>query len=219
VFVAHALPNLSSFTTISDIFHTTYPSPAAAFEVLSAYFPNSETTAPDELLRSLSCFVSDAMFGLPASRAAKFLRLEGGDRRTTVKEYSTQFGNPFPGPSFGVAHHCVDLIYAFDAFHDFLADADKKEAAGENGAYKAKKTNVDLTLQLQKDWIEFITKDSRGEENGKQSETIKVYGHDRAVREESSDAKQWVEQRKRFEVLAKEPACANVALGKMIMGG
>lgn len=39
-----------------------------------------------------------------------------------------RFGNPFPGPFHGVAHHCVDLIYIFDCYRGYLEQADREEA-------------------------------------------------------------------------------------------
>lgn len=149
------------------------------------------------------------MFGHGAAQAAAFFSKRGSNRgrKTPVKEYQVQYGNPLSGPNFGVGHHCVDLIYLFDCFHGDLAKADEFESSfsiekAEGPPYIAAKSNADLTLQMQKDWVEFITKDGVYESN--EEEMIRVYGHDRVVREESLGAEQWIMKRKRMDALGKE---------------
>jgi hypothetical protein len=176
------------------------------------------------------------MFGRAAGVAVLFLRqkdyadneAQGGDeeRRTRpraaiLKEYSVQYGNPFPGPSFGIAHHCVDLIYLFDAFHSFLAEADKKEAevkihdGGEKFVYSALRSNRELTVQMQGDWIKFITGEMTGVKSDDPSlKMMRVYGQDRCVREESLDAEAWVEKRKKFKILGRDISSAKNVLKK-----
>jgi carboxylesterase type B len=179
---------------------------------MSLYFPDLD--APLAVLhQAIAQFASDTMFGLAASRAAASLRLSTPDSQNMlVKEYSVQYGNPFPGQSFGIAHHCVDLIYLFDAFHDFLAEADKKEARKEKGTYEANRDNAELADEMQRDWIEFITK---GKIKRGNDEMIKVYGHDRVVREESLDAETWVRQIRRFEALGRDLEGARSVFAKM----
>lgn len=208
LFASHVLETISSFSDISKIFNKAYPFPAVASEIMALY--NFTPEAPLSALHTrFSHFVTEAMFSHGAAQAAAFLSKTGSERgrKTPVKEYQVQYGNPLSGPSFGVAHHCVDLIYLFDCFHDDLAKADELEFSSfhdkaEGPPYKAAKSNADLTLQMQKDWIEFITKDIVHKND--EEETIRVYGHDRVVREESLGAEQWVEKRKRMNALGKE---------------
>lgn len=73
------------------------------------------------------------MFGLPLFKARKFFAsTQHADEffhPTTVQSYKVKFGNPWPGPSKDVSHHCVEIIYLFDAFHDDLVKIDNIEQA------------------------------------------------------------------------------------------
>ncbi|KAH8658585.1 Alpha/Beta hydrolase protein [Ilyonectria robusta] len=113
-------------------FAESYPTPEAGAQVLEAYglvqgFEQSALRAGLERLHS------DIIFDLGIYRARALLcaqrRAEYGDA-TSIQPYHIEFGNPFPGLKRGCAHHGIEAIYMFDAFHDALADAD-------NGVFKA----------------------------------------------------------------------------------
>jgi hypothetical protein len=97
-----------------------------------------------DLHHRLLQFANDVIFGYPIYRAKRFLatyqpKTSGSDdhaftrgvHRTTVHSYRVEFGNPFPGPNHNVAHHCVDMIYLFDAFHNALLLADRSCRSSE----------------------------------------------------------------------------------------
>jgi hypothetical protein len=128
-----------------------YPSILSADEVLQAYGLMPGIPLHD-LHHCLLQFANDVTFGYPIYRAKKFLATyqpktggyDGrvGDRvldhafaqsihHTTVRSYRVEFGNPFPGPNHNVAHHCVDMIYLFDAFHDALLSVDRSCQSSE----------------------------------------------------------------------------------------
>jgi hypothetical protein len=168
------------------------------------------------------------MFSLPRSEASDFFRIKGvkaSHHETPVGEYKVKFGNPFPGPSFKIAHHCVELIYTFDAFHDFLIEADKAEAQGSTPPssfvppleppkefYGARRSNVELRDEIQRDWIEFVVRDEVRE----QSDGIKVYGNDRVSKLDSlTKDDEWIVYKKRLEVLGRERVAARNALRKL----
>ncbi|GME39784.1 Alpha/Beta hydrolase protein, partial [Neofusicoccum parvum] len=116
---------------VQEVFAKSYPTVEAGAQVLEAYgiVEGSEQSA---LRAGLVRFLSDAKFDLPIHCTRVSLsarrRAEFGDA-TSIQPYSVEFGNPFPGPKRGDAHHSVELIYLFDAFHDALVNAD-------NGIFK-----------------------------------------------------------------------------------
>lgn len=52
--------------------------------------------------------------------------LSGQDpNRLGVPGYSVEFGNPFSGREQGIAHHGVEVVYAFGTFHQALDKANR----------------------------------------------------------------------------------------------
>lgn len=104
-------------------------SAAAVRELLDIYkiVPALPTAA---LREHVLTFISDVMFKLPVYELRRSLcRLKTARSKTgsvALRTYRIDFGNPFPGLSYGIAHHCVELIYLFDCFHDYLAAVDQE---------------------------------------------------------------------------------------------
>lgn len=72
------------------------------------------------------------MFEVPVHITGKALRTQQQPQRNghtgvigQVQAFHVKTGNPFPGPCEGVAHHCVELIYLFEAFHTAFVEADQ----------------------------------------------------------------------------------------------
>jgi hypothetical protein len=123
------------------VFQEGYSSGSAASAVLRVYGIESGSSLA-ALHRSLISFITDVTFGYSVYSAYQCLSIlgQGSDpqeikgallstkRATTAELYKVKFGNPFPGPSYEVAHHCVDPIYIFDAFHDSLEAQDEQNS-------------------------------------------------------------------------------------------
>lgn len=89
-----------------------------------------ESASNDDLQSALTLFLNDSLFAIPLELARRSLvsrrrRRDPLKEDTGVHSFHIDFGNPFPGPYQGVAHHSVEHIYLWDAFHDALAKADK----------------------------------------------------------------------------------------------
>lgn len=100
-------------------------------EVLAAFKINPGITEL-ELQCRLYQLLTDIIFAIPAWRACRNLSHYQKNDSTSkcdvhVSEYLFETGNPFPGPFHGQAHHCVDLIYLFDCFHNALRQVDSQE--------------------------------------------------------------------------------------------
>lgn len=151
---------------------------------------------------------------------------------SSVQSYKVKFGNPFPGPYHDVAHHCVDLIYLFDAFHDDLLATDNPSVestspgpATPDSGYlslprKGKVSNSALRQDIQRQWINFIvddhTKDVKEQHHSGKDARILVYGTDRIPVEESLEFDlEWVEQKNRFGLLAEHPDKLKLALSSI----
>ncbi|KAJ5915871.1 carboxylesterase [Penicillium verhagenii] len=136
-----------SFDEICSVFRAAYPSSAACDEILTAYqlHPNIQLEMLHDRLLEL---LSDIMFNFPIFEARNFFHAHRQKRYHPVNDesdpafsanldqpgihfYNMKFGNPFPGLNFDVAHHCVDLIYIFDAFHN---DLESLDAAAQNSS-------------------------------------------------------------------------------------
>ncbi|CAK7217090.1 hypothetical protein SCUCBS95973_003033 [Sporothrix curviconia] len=101
---------------------------ALCAELLQSYGLTSSATS-EELKQGLMMLMSDAMFEVPFHVTGKALR----DQQQVgaigqIQAFHVKTGNPFPGPFEGVAHHCVELIYLFEAFHDAFVEADNGNA-------------------------------------------------------------------------------------------
>lgn len=192
-------------------------SPSVANEIWAAYNLNP-LSPPAAVRKSVLCFATDSQFAYPvdmaraefSSKATQMMRPVDGQlpRPTETRSFRFNTGNPFPGKNHGVAHHCVDLIYIYDCFHDALADVDCSEAASELSVAPMA-SNASLVSAVQSLWIDFIVNDTveGNEEVCTTFETDRT-AHER-IMEEDMD---WVAQRKRFAVLAKHREAARLIL-------
>lgn len=140
---------------------------------------------------------------------------------TTAERYKINFGNPFPAPIHGISHHCVDLIYIFNAFHDHLLQADKSSKASPGSEYQSdeglvpkfkepspvypdnvSRANDDLRKEIQEKWINFIVDDHTKSDGG--DNKVLLYGRDRVSRKVVADEdSSYMEQLKRFEFVGE----------------
>lgn len=173
------------------------------------------------LHQSLIGFTTDVTFGYSIYSAYQGLSRQGQgnatqkiddaplstQRATTAQCYSIKFGNPFPGPSHEVAHHCVDLIYIFDAFHDDLEAQD-----GQSPGHVAAVSNAALRQDIQSTWVDFIVGDAKNVREG----VALVYGKDRIARMENlHDDPEWVEQRRKLDWIGAHRQEAAAVLDKV----
>ncbi|KAF9630174.1 Carboxylesterase type B [Lasiodiplodia theobromae] len=227
------------YAKLHAAFTACYPSRTAAENVLQAYniLP---TSSEEELFDAQVQFFSDPTIVHPVHRAGEFLKayrskqasLHGQDpTRVGVHSYHIEFGNPFLGPDQGIAHHGVELIYIFDAFHDALEKADKgvlegyvepeqesaKDAHSVLGSTVEEveavdvntvqygRSNIQLSHDLQDMFIQFIVEDVQESEKRTNMEKITTYGRDRVARTESwTGSEKWVSRRKRYDVIEKD---------------
>ncbi|SCO92625.1 uncharacterized protein FRV6_16753 [Fusarium oxysporum] len=218
------------YTKFHYLFTSSYPSEAAAEEVLQAYgiLP---TSSDEELFEAFSQFISDATMMHKVYRANEFFKahrgkqalLRGQDpKRVGVHYYHFEFGNPFSGPMQGIAHHGVDMVYAFGTFHDALKKADQGisegyiepgqvhpeasvgEPSSNTEATDYRKSNVDLSYELQDKLIQFVVEDCQETDQRAYTDDIVTFCHDRSVRVENwSSSEKWIAKRKKLEVLDK----------------
>jgi hypothetical protein len=177
--------------------------------------------------KALTQFITEVEFSQPIARARNFFWAVQPERastqsqnskdiahhRTTVDVYKVIFGNPFPGPLHGIAHHCVEMIYQFDAFPKDLMLADQ-ELASDKTKEDSLVTHAALRDAIQDKWIKFVVngnsqKDPEADSLGETSEAT-VYGVDRVARKEDfRNGAEWVKQQERFDVLDKHRSAAD----------
>ncbi|KAL2684526.1 hypothetical protein Neosp_005604 [[Neocosmospora] mangrovei] len=219
------------YTKFHSLVTACYPSEAAAEEVLQAY-GISPTLSDEEFFEAFSQFISDATMMHKIYRANEFFKahrgkqalLRGQDaKRVGVQSYHFEFGNPFLGPMQGIAHHGVELAYAFGTFHEALKKADQGVLEGyvEPGQAYAEanvgepsmntkpadplKSNIDLSYELQDRLIQFVVEDCQQTDQRAYVDDIVTFCHDRSVRAESwSNGEKWMSKRKRLEALDKD---------------
>ncbi|CVK84970.1 uncharacterized protein FMAN_01892 [Fusarium mangiferae] len=214
-----------------SLFTPSYPSEAAAEEVLQAYgiLPTSSDT---DLLEAFSQFISDATMMHKVYRANESFKahrgkqalLRGQDpKRVGVQYYHFEFGNPFRGPMRGIAHHGVEMVYAFGTFYDALKKADQGVSEGyiEPGqahaetnsgepststeATEYRKSNVDLSYGLQDKLIQFVVEDCQETDQRAYADDIVTFCRDRSVcRANWSNSEKWIAKREKLEVLDKQ---------------
>jgi hypothetical protein len=184
---------------LQDIFAKSYPSVQAAAEVLEGY-DLVGGHSQDDVAAGLERFHSDAVFDLGIYRARTLLcaerRAKHGDANS-IQPYHVEFGNPFPGPKRGCAHHGVDMIYMFDPFHDTFSstgDVILEEQAAS--------LHVDLVKKVQDRLIGFIV----GNLIQKVTEDeIFVWGNDGSSRiEKLAKTSKWVDRIDRLKLLEKD---------------
>ncbi|CAK7200301.1 hypothetical protein SEUCBS139899_002992 [Sporothrix eucalyptigena] len=211
---------LHSFEDLTQLVSTECPelAPAALDELWTAY--NLSGPGPqDGFAKGFRTFVTDAQFASPVdcARAAfsvgadqKRQRLDGQPARSTeTRSFLFKTGNPFPGPNHGVAHHCVDLIYIYDCFHDALTDVDHASAASTAPAGPLASNGL-LVQHVQTQWVSFIVDDTvRGSE-----QVCTTFETDRTASERMmSEDPEWTLRRKRFAVLGKHAGVVKKLLG------
>ncbi|KUJ09746.1 putative carboxylesterase [Mollisia scopiformis] len=254
---ASQIYKINNFEQAQALFKAEFPTPSAAEDILNAYGISCKTPL-DTVHRQLFRFVGDVMFGLPLFKARNFFTTKQEKSETTgdieeprfyhptqVQSYKVKFGNPFLGPSHDVSHHCVELIYLFDAFHDDLVKIDHIEHAtadqltpplssssssaslnriddsispntapepATQPTTRKKRPNIALKKDIQRHWIQFITK----EESSIVEDEITVYNTDREIYTESlSGDNEWIEEAKRFEMLARYPEANRKVLKRL----
>lgn len=210
VFIANALPKIQSYQQIQGLFQKAYSSDGEADTILQAYGIQPGVSVP-VLHQSLIDFITDVTFGYSIHSTHRELSMtyshQNGTRSingapqnsinnpTTAELYRVKFGNPFPGPNHDVAHHCVDLIYLFDAFHDDLAAVDQQDEGSVAGV-----SNSALRQEMQSAWVDFIVVDGKDIKE----DSALVYGKDRISQVESlRDDREWVERRRKLDLIGR----------------
>ncbi len=192
-----AISKVQSYSEIRAIVKNVYASSSTTDAILEAYRLTPESSVPD-LHHGLLQFMTDAKFGLPVHNARCSLASSNNapeEHSSSVQAYRIRYTNPFSGPLQTLAHHCVDLLYIFDAFFEDLAKADSTHQA--------------LVEAMQQHWIDFIWDGCKPETSkcGVKEDEITVYGKDRiaSVKRLREDP-ECLEREKRVELLAKDPA-------------
>lgn len=227
------------YARFHSLFTSSYPSEAVADNVLRAYgiLP---TSSSKQLFEAFVDFISDATMAYKVYRAGKFFKtyrekqavLYGqSPRRVGVQSYQVEFGNPFPGPLQGVAHHGVDLIYAFGNFHKALEKADLGAPEGyvepqqqppettspdfptnrgvaENAGTEVSeysKSNIELSYEMQDMFIQFIVEDHEKTEMRGDPDLVTTFCRDRSSCEESlARSDKWRLRMKRYNALEED---------------
>lgn len=182
-------------------------SPTISAEILHMYNIDTNQEA-SELQAGIYSFLTDVEFGIPVERARRQLSApvesdSHTSQRAKVTSYRIQFGNPFPGVWYGMAQHCVDLIYIYDCFHDHLRMMDQ----ALNASVGFESTHNALVQQLQSHWIDFITSDTKVDDMndiGCEGNLFITYGKNRLLRvNEISENEEFLVRKKRFDVLER----------------
>ncbi|PWY68390.1 alpha/beta-hydrolase [Aspergillus heteromorphus CBS 117.55] len=159
-------------------------------------------------------FLTDIQFGYHVQRSREeLIGWEGSSERnarpTVVQSFRMRVGNPFPGPAYGKAHHCVDLIYIYDCFAEALRQADTTLPADSV-------SNAALVDRVQADWIRFITAPSVSSQAG----FVTVYGQDRtAASVDMASDQEWVERKGRLNFLERNQLFSAQAIKALAGGG
>lgn len=232
-----------NYAKFRSLFTSSYPSEAAAEDILQAYGIRP-ASSDKELFEAFSQFISDVTMIHKVHRATEFFKayrgkqglLRGKDpKRVDVQSYHFEFDNPFPGPMEGVAHHGVELIYAFDTFHDALEKADRGILEGyiepnqklaattvpqplsntETSEYRH--SNIDLGYELQDKLIQFVVEDCQETNQRANPDEITTFSHNRSVRVENwSSSEKWVLKRKKLELLNKDLDSLTIAIRRLV---
>lgn len=176
----------------------------------------------DELRQGLLALLGDSLFEAPAHLTRNdFRAMSGGPAIGHVQSFHVAVGNPFPGPNEGVAHHCVELIFLFEAFHNALAEADRgirrpytepgheatalpQQELGIPSSGPYKRTNIELCHEMQDFWLNFITADNWKPVGDPDS--VVVYDKHRDTEIQSfSDDPAWCRRIQRWNLLAANP--------------
>lgn len=115
------------------LFISSHTSKSAAENALQAYniLPTSSEEAFFEALTRVSFYTTMIYKACHAGKFFKTQRrkqalLSGQDPNPLgVPCYSVELANPFPGREQGIAHHGVEVVYAFGTFHQALDKANR----------------------------------------------------------------------------------------------
>ncbi|KAG9605105.1 alpha/beta-hydrolase, partial [Aureobasidium melanogenum] len=188
---------LRDFAEIQALLRTSLSESAIAKFHLA--YPMDATLSLASLRRQITQFLSDYAFGHPVHLA----RGELGNRSslhhtTSVQSFNVRYRNPFQEPEQAVSHHCVELIYVFDAFHEALQQVDAKAGSSEH---------ADLVRATQKHWIEFITR--AGEQDIADDQTVVWNLHGKTIVKTLTD-QDMILRTRRFKMLENMGAEAGV---------
>lgn len=199
--------HFKSFADMKAFFRSIVPSVSeSAIDEIFTTYGLTPTTPLLELHRNLSKFMSDRQFSYPVEDARQELcstaadQLRPADGRpalpTEIRPYRFKCGNPFPGPNYEIAHHCLELIYVYDCFYVDLANRDQIEQLSTHD----RATNASLVSEVQKWWIDFIAANTVSGTEG----VATVFDVDRKphLRDTSTDSA-WTAMKKRFNVIDK----------------
>lgn len=231
------------YTKFHSLLTSSYTSEAAAEDILQAY-GISPTSSAEELFEAFSEFISDAAMMHKIYRTNEFFKahrgkqalLRGQDpRRVSLQYHHFEIGNPFSGSMQGIAHHGVDMVYAFGTFHDALKKADQGISEGyvEPGQANAeagvaepstsaeatdyRKSNTDLSYELQDRLIQFVVEDCEATDQHAHADDIVTFCHDRSVRVESwSNDEKWMSKRKKLSLLDKDSDSMTTATQRLV---
>lgn len=233
------------YTKFHSLLNSSYPSEAAAEEVLQVYgiLP---TSSDEELFEAFSQFISDSTMMHKVYRGYEFFKahrgkqalLRGQDpKRVGVHYDHFEIGNPFLGPLRGVAHHGIELVYAFGNFHDALEKADQgilrgyadpdqahveanvDEPSINAEAIEYRKSNINLSFEIQDRWIQFVVEDCQETDQRANVDDITTFCADRSVRAESwSSGEKWMAKRKKLEILDKDLDSITTATQRLVGG-
>lgn len=232
-----------NYAKFHSLFTSSYPSEAAAEDILQAYGIRP-ASLDKELFEAFSQFISDVTMIHKVHRATEFFKAYRGKqalfrgknpKRVGVQSYHFEFGNPFPGPMQGIAHHGVELIYTFDAFHNALEKADRGILEGyiepnqqlvettvaqplsNTEATKYRHSNIDLSYELQDKLIQFVVEDCQETDQRASPDEITIFSHDRSVRVGNwSSSEKWVLKRKKLELLNKDLDSLTTATRRLV---
>ncbi|PWY91682.1 alpha/beta-hydrolase [Aspergillus sclerotioniger CBS 115572] len=190
---------IQSFPHLEELLADQVTSTEFMDKVYQAYGLQPDVPVSDLRKRVLQ-LLTDIQFGYPVQCARQELMgweksrdKDSGStaRPTAVHSYRMSVGNPFPGPRYGLAQHCVDLIYIYDCIAEALRVADEALPANVE-------TNAGLVERIQEDWVRFITAPSVSSQAG----CATVYGSDRTVSLVHMETNQaWTERLRRFHLL------------------
>ncbi|KAF2151250.1 carboxylesterase [Myriangium duriaei CBS 260.36] len=169
-------------------------------EAFQAYDIKTSSTV-DEIRDGVMSMITDNEFGIPVQLAREELSSTSTKPSSEVLPTRTQSfrfrcGNPWPGPFYKMAQHCIDLLYLFDCFHESLAKADAEVLNdGELG-------HVALVHHTQRFWIDFIADDNKGLAHPENQ--AMMFRQDRSVGldDMESDA-EWTRRKTRFDFVLK----------------
>ncbi|KIW04380.1 uncharacterized protein PV09_04664 [Verruconis gallopava] len=214
------------YTTFLSHFISSYPSEAAAEEVFKHTFI-SDATMMHKIYRTREFF--------KAHRGKQALLRSQDAKRAGIQYYHFEVGNPFSGSMKGIAHHGVDMVYAFGTFHDALKRADQgisegyvkpDQAHAEAGAGEPSmiigdagylKSNIDLSYELQDKLIEFVAEDCQETDKRAYVDDIEIFCNDRSIRTENwSTCEKWISKRKKLEILDRDYDSMRTATRKLV---